>query len=251
MPTDSRLLSPPRNWPASFKGAPLKKLVGQRGLNGVRCRLTHVTPPAILTEAAAVEVDHDSMATANRVHAELNWPVIKGFVLFEREDTPDAFVAEPHSWNMHPTNVWVDLTPRAAQHEQMVLLESAATPQVAAVVSASSASAGASVSPAATFMAEDAVSGFQAPLPPVMAKRQAQEPQEPPPPAGRPSSGPGTWSTERNPTLGPRPPPGGVHPIIGLWTSRQCMRKVPVAKYARHSRHIAAFPIGAHRTLAS
>ena len=76
------LLSPPSNWPASFKENKLLKSFMGKQLKGTRVRLTGVPSS---DDAARVEhvalASNDSFGNAEAVHLALGWEVIKGFAV--------------------------------------------------------------------------------------------------------------------------------------------------------------------------
>ena len=119
----SALLSPPRRWPTSFKdNVELQRFL--KLLKGKRVRATSLPPVEVQSEAASVSyIAGDDATNAQRVFEALGWTVMHGFAIFESEVEPNIFVAKQHSWNLHPRNIWVDLTPRDAAHAEMVLVE--------------------------------------------------------------------------------------------------------------------------------
>ena len=121
------LLSPPSNWPATFKENKLLKSFMGKQLKGTRVRLTGVPSS---DDAARVEhvalASNDSFGNAEAVHLALGWEVIKGFVVFELAET-STFVAHKRWWNARPSGsstVWVDFTPRPEGVTDAVLVES-------------------------------------------------------------------------------------------------------------------------------
>ena len=133
---DEPLLSPPRDWPACFKAAPLSNFTGKRRLKGTRCRLTSTPPPVATAAAASVSLQaDDSAGNSARLNGALGWPVVRGFAVFELERAPGTFVAVPRAWNVLD-GLWVDLTPRPPGQEQQVLLESELAQTLGAVASA-------------------------------------------------------------------------------------------------------------------
>ena len=49
--------------------------------------------------------------------------MLRGFAVFESASQPSVFVAQERLWNLHPRNVWVDMTPRTLAHAEMLLVE--------------------------------------------------------------------------------------------------------------------------------
>ena len=129
LPCVGPMLSPPLDWPNVFKEPPLKRFCKQ--LKGKRCRVTQAPSAAVLSEAAAVPVDPEegSRQIAELLSRHLGWAIVKGYALFELRARPGTFVAEPRWWNQHPCGgTWVDLAPRDGAHPQLVLVESAESP---------------------------------------------------------------------------------------------------------------------------
>ena len=140
--THAGLISPPRNWPACFHDPALQKFCEKLAAKRVRlCDL----PTA--EEAAAANVEFsgceskgnaefsasDSRRNAGIVRDNTGWPIIGGFVLYERvAEGGDAnavkYIARPRWWNATGNGVWVDLTPRGEGMSQIVLVESPKTP---------------------------------------------------------------------------------------------------------------------------
>ena len=121
------LLSPPSNWPTSFKENKLLKSFMGKQLKGTRVRLTGVpsSDDAARVEHVALASD-DSFGNAEAVQLALGWDVIKGFVVFELAET-STFVAHKRWWSARPsgaTTVWVDFTPRPEGIGDAVLVES-------------------------------------------------------------------------------------------------------------------------------
>ena len=242
------VLSPPRAWPACFKeSAKLKNFIGTE-LKGTRCRLVNTAPAAHLAaEAAAVKLDDvtDSFMAAERLSNELKWRIIKGFAIFEREDSPGVFVAQQRWWNAHTASgIWVDLTPRP-EHAQLVLVESGVAPKAgrviamlaAADVAAASAAAPAIATPAistraaavvdisddaavasAAVAAATAASPATAAAPPAAAAPAVPAPPAPPE-VGEPRR------REAFPSRGV--PRGRTHPMVGMWRSSPGQKPVP------------------------
>ena len=117
------LLSPPRGWPASFKSNKVLSGFLNKSIKAKKARLTALPPAEILAEAAAVTISKvDSEMNANRLAEALGWKVETGFAIFELEEVPNVFVAKKASWNVHPRNIWVDLTPRPERHAEVLLV---------------------------------------------------------------------------------------------------------------------------------
>ena len=120
------LISPPRNWPDSFKEVPLKGFMGKKKLNGKRVRLTGAPSSDDRAKAEGVTISPvDSFGNAEAVKASVGLEVIRGFAVFELAAHPDQFVAHKRWWNARDTGVWVDYTPRPDGLGEMVLVESA------------------------------------------------------------------------------------------------------------------------------
>ena len=121
------LLSPPSNWPTSFKENKLLKSFMGKQLKGTRVRLIGVptSDDAARVEHVALASD-DSFGNAEAVQLALGWEIIKGFVVFELAETA-TFVAHKRWWSARPsgaTTVWVDFTPRPEGISDAVLVES-------------------------------------------------------------------------------------------------------------------------------
>jgi len=128
-PLAHSLVSPPRDWPASFKSAVLQKYVLEE-LAGKRVRLTK--EPAEEHVAAAAEcgvqlVAGDSRSNALALRSHLGWQCLGGFALFESAERAGEYTGRPYWWNGSAKGLWIDLTPRAEQHRAIVLVESAHT----------------------------------------------------------------------------------------------------------------------------
>ena len=126
-PSTSPVVSPPRNWPDSFKtSVPLKTFVNKT-IKAKKARLTSSSPPPdIAAEAASLapfDASAGSAATAARVASALGWPALSGFAIYELEASPNEFVAKEWHWNQHPRNIWVDFMPRSAEHADILLVE--------------------------------------------------------------------------------------------------------------------------------
>lgn len=123
------LASPPKGWPGCFSSnAALKAFMGKKALNGKRVRLTGTPSAEDASKASAVTIEPDDpFGNAERVQAALGWAIVKGFVVYECADQAEgtSFVAHLRWWNARESGVWVDFTPRPADAQQMVLLESA------------------------------------------------------------------------------------------------------------------------------
>lgn len=127
------LRSPPRNWPASFKEN--TKLVAflHKNIKARKARLV-CRPSAELSAlvSCAGPFEQDFVANATRVHAQLGWPTLSGFIIYEAEDCPDTFVAKAHAWNLRD-GAWVDVTPRASGLTDVLLVEADHEPTLAAL----------------------------------------------------------------------------------------------------------------------
>lgn len=110
------LVSPPRNWPTSFKANKVLANFLNKQIKATKARLTQRPLDEILAEVPD-EVKEmlspvDCCINAQRVRVELGWPIAEGFAIYEMDDAPDIFVAKEHFWNLHPRDIWVDLTAR-------------------------------------------------------------------------------------------------------------------------------------------
>lgn len=120
----------PRNWPAAFKQNKTLSNFLNNTIKATKARLIATTLAddiATAVKQAAQSLPSrfnpaDNAANADRVHAALGWPVLRGFAIFELEGSPNIFVARRHSWNAGPRNVWVDLTPRPKHHAEVGIL---------------------------------------------------------------------------------------------------------------------------------
>ena len=126
------LLSPPRNWPDSFKDE-LRQFIGKRGLKSRRCRLvargSQLAPETAAQAAQLVLHPSDSRSNAELARQELGWDVIVGFAVFELADRAKTFVAHARCWNATSCGVWVDVTREApASTEAGILLAEADQP---------------------------------------------------------------------------------------------------------------------------
>ena len=119
------LVSPPRNWPDSFKSNKVLSAFLNKKLKASKARLTSAPPADIVAEAASLPKPSraDSSLNAERVQAACGWPLIHGFAVYELDEPANVFVARPHSWNSHPRNIWVDFTPRDAHHADVLLVQ--------------------------------------------------------------------------------------------------------------------------------
>lgn len=113
------LLSPPRGWPASFSGKPLQTFLA--GLGGQRVRLCSAPDESLALglSAGAPSVEH-----ALAVRRLKGWPVVAGYAVYEREDSPGSFIATGRFWNARgEAGVWVDFSPRSGAEARLVLVE--------------------------------------------------------------------------------------------------------------------------------
>ena len=116
-------LSFPRDWPASFKtSAALKRLINKSGLQGTRVRVVMLDAAARAGLPADFGVALHGFQNATRLQALRGWSVVKGFVVAERDNAPDSFIALRHWWNQLPDGTWTDATPSWAAAETRVLL---------------------------------------------------------------------------------------------------------------------------------
>jgi hypothetical protein len=121
------LVSPPRNWPASFKANKTLSSFLNKTLKAKKARLTSLPVADVVAETEAASLpprSHaDSAYNADRVHDTLGWPVLRGFAVYELAEDAGIFVARPYSWNAHPRNIWVDMTPREKHLSDILLVE--------------------------------------------------------------------------------------------------------------------------------
>ena len=119
----------PRSWPECYSASkPLRRLVGKKGVAGVRTGVVDaITSESDWHAAASFLRRHgreSSFVTAMRVARERpGWDVVKGFVVYELVDAPEGtqFVAHRHWWNMNPeTQTFVDLTYANDLHCDMI-----------------------------------------------------------------------------------------------------------------------------------
>ncbi|KAL1523208.1 hypothetical protein AB1Y20_018160 [Prymnesium parvum] len=122
----------PRRWPEVFDDSPpLKALLHKSMLHGERCRAVLPPPADALAAAAAVPLHPlHSFANASRLAAACGWPIVKGFLVLEREEAPagSSFVALRHWWNAREEGgAWLDLTPplRPSADPRRLLVKSA------------------------------------------------------------------------------------------------------------------------------
>lgn len=113
----------PRAWPECYTSCkPLRRLVGKKGIAGVRTGVVDIMDDLARAEIAPFLKAHgeeSSFATATRVERRKGWPIVKGFVVYELlpdggidGDRPRAFVAHKHWWNIDPARgAFIDLTP--------------------------------------------------------------------------------------------------------------------------------------------
>ena len=119
------LVSPPRNWPASFKANKTLSTFLNKTIKATKARLSSAVPDDIKAEVGVLPLRKiDSAANAAMVHERMGWPVLTGFAIFELDEQPNIFVAKHHAWNLHPRNVWVDLSPRDKRLQEVLLVES-------------------------------------------------------------------------------------------------------------------------------
>lgn len=139
LPTSTEaLLSPPRGWPSSASKA--NKFVTKE-LRGTKMRAvgTLTDEHAALLTGLTLRAG-DARGNAIRIRDRAGWPILSGFALYERDratgDSEDAtstsdapsYVGLPHYWNATPRGLWLDGTPRPADHINLVLVESAHAP---------------------------------------------------------------------------------------------------------------------------
>ena len=97
---EAGLLSPPRNWPASFKNAAMQAFLGKT-IKGKRARLTALPSAAIKEEAAAVHLLGDDCAISARLFDALGWKTLTGFAIYELDSHPGVFVAKKRCCEYH------------------------------------------------------------------------------------------------------------------------------------------------------
>lgn len=100
----------PRDWPSCFKRSDALKTFLNKVIKGRKVRLTSSVPLDIAHQAAHIELSSSDALTARAVHAALGWDVMCGFAIFEVEEQPGVFVAQERTWNVHPRNIWVNLS---------------------------------------------------------------------------------------------------------------------------------------------
>ena len=113
----------PRGWPECYTSCkPLRRLVGKKGITGVRTGVVDIIDRAARDELAPFLNAHgeeSSFVTASRVEMHKGWAIVKGFVVYELLVNRDeatasssrAFVAHKHWWNINPERgSFVDLT---------------------------------------------------------------------------------------------------------------------------------------------
>lgn len=124
--SNEELMSPPRQWPTSFKANKTLSSFLNKTIKGTKARLTSKPPDDIAADAASSVQPLspvDSAFNATRAHKILGWPVLAGFAIYELKGSPNIFVARRFFWNLHPRNIWVDLTPRDAHLSEILLVE--------------------------------------------------------------------------------------------------------------------------------
>ncbi|CAE8612951.1 unnamed protein product, partial [Polarella glacialis] len=123
----------PRDWPAVYsQSAALKSLIGKRGR--IPARKVAVagspTPEELgkLPRGLCFSPLHSFANSERAAQAAPGLAVVRGWALYERLDRPSgsSFVAERYWWNALPdSGGWVDLTPRPAGWQRLLLAEAA------------------------------------------------------------------------------------------------------------------------------
>ena len=54
--------------------------------------------------------------------------MLGGFVLYEEAQSEGSYTSREHFWNANARGLWLDLTPRRAEHSSLVLVDSALVP---------------------------------------------------------------------------------------------------------------------------
>ena len=121
----SPYVSPPRNWPKSFSTKALQTFVGHN-LKGRKARLTSAPAPEHLALVEGLTLGNDSRENAVMLRTKLGWDVVGGFILYESAKKEGTYSGVTHYWNASPRGLWIDLTPRSA-HPELVLVESEQT----------------------------------------------------------------------------------------------------------------------------
>ena len=185
--TPTNLISPPRDWPDSFKSPPLKAFV-TKILKGKRARLVAAAPP--------------------NVDPQLSWVKIVGYAVKESAADPGIYVALPQTWLEHPTGTWVNRA--ASDGEQVLLIESAVPPEAAA---AAAKAATAAAAPSNVLDITDAHPPAPSPAAPPATPATTKPPPattKPPPATAKPSP-----AAPEAPLLLP-----------GMWRSREEIRYI-------------------------
>ena len=102
----------PRGWPECYSSCkPLRRLVGKKGIVGVRTGVVDIIDRAERDTIAPFLKAHgeeSSFVTASRVEMHKGWAIVKGFVVYELLNRDEAtassraFVAHKHWWNIDP-----------------------------------------------------------------------------------------------------------------------------------------------------
>ena len=107
----------PRDWPDCYSSCkPLRKLVGKKGISGVRTGVVDIIDDKECYRLVPYLKKHGkecSFVTARRVQEGNGWDIVKGFIVYEiiEGTAGKSFVAHRHWWNMNPdTNTFIDLT---------------------------------------------------------------------------------------------------------------------------------------------
>ena len=121
------LRTPPSGWPGVFKTPKLQNYVAKT-LGAKKVRLTSAPAQEHVNTAldAGVSLPLSAGARANALllRERVGWDVLAGFILFENRQGAGEYVSVPHWWNSTPKGLWLDLTPRAADRTEMVLVQS-------------------------------------------------------------------------------------------------------------------------------
>lgn len=120
----------PRDWPAVYtQSAALKSLLGKRGkIPARKVAVAGVPTPEELQNLPAFSYEPiQSFSNAEMVASKVaGCKVVQGWAIYERTDRPtgSSFIAERYWWNALPeTGTWIDLTPRAAGLQLLLLAE--------------------------------------------------------------------------------------------------------------------------------
>ena len=123
-----QLLSPPRNWPDCFSKPALKQFIAGE-LKGRRVRLSDPPEPEHVRMGAGMQLASGAaLDNALKLRDKYGWDVLGGFVLYEEAQSEGSYTSREHFWNANARGLWLDLTPRRAEHSSLVLVDSALVP---------------------------------------------------------------------------------------------------------------------------